>query len=267
MHPLLFQIGRFAVPTYGACTALALVAALFTLRYFARLLGLNPNAVWNLGIVAILGTLVAGRLLLVAVYFRAFRQHPFWILGLTSNHSAWIDSLALIIGFSAGLLYALAEGLPLLRTLDCIAPSAALALGCNRIGAFLAGLDFGLPTTHAWSVTYTNPIAAFWYATPLGVPLNPAQLDDAIISFALFIGLLWWLPRRSQDGEIWGAWLFLYGVAGYFLAFQRIVTQTQWAIRWPVALAMVVASIGFLVRRKPRASAQEYTVMDDSSGT
>lgn len=267
MHPLLFHLGRFAIPTYGACTALALVAALLALRYFARLLGLNANAVWNLGLIAILSTLVAGRLLLVAVYFNAFHRHPFWILGLTSNHSLWIDAVALITGLGAGLLYALADGLPLLRTLDCIAPSAALALGFNRIGAFLAGLDFGLPTVHAWSVTYTNPIAAFWYGTPLGVPLNPVQLDDALISFALFIGLLWWLPRRTQDGELWGAWLFFYGVVGYFLAFQRIVAQTQWSIRWPVAIAMVIASIAFLLGRRPRAVAQEYTVVDDSPGT
>ena len=267
MHPLLFHIGRFAIPTYGVCTALALVSALLALRYFARLLGLNSNTVWNLGLVAILATLIAGRLLLVAVYFRAFLQHPFWILGLTSNHSAWIDSVALVIGLAAGLLYALAEGLPVLRTLDCVAPAAALALGCNRIGAFLAGLDFGLPTQHFWSVTYSSPISALWYATPLGVPLYPAQLNDAIISFALFLGLLWWLPRRTQDGELWGAWLFLYGIAAYFLAFHRIITQTQWAVRWPLALVMVVASVGFLVRRRPRASAQEYTVVDDSSGT
>lgn len=264
MHPLLFHIGRVAIPTYGACTALALVAALFALRYFARLLGLNANTVWNLGLIAILSTLIAGRLLLVAAYFSAFRRHPFWVLGLMSNHSAWIDSAALAVGLAAGLLYALAEGLPLLRTLDCIAPAAALALGFNRIGAFLAGLDFGLPSTRAWNVVYASPIAAFWYGTPLGVPLSPVQLNDALLSFLLFLGLLWWLPRRTQDGELWGVWLFLYGAAAYFLAFQRTVAQTQWAIRWPAAAAMVIASAGFLLRRRPPV-AESYTVSDDSS--
>ncbi len=267
MHPLLFQLGHLAVPTYGACTALALVTALLALRYFARLLGLSPNRVWNLGLIAILTTLVATRLLLVAAYFSVFRRYPFWVLGLTANHSAWIDSVALAIGLAAGLLYALAEGLPILRTLDCIAPSAALALGLNRIGAFVAGLDYGLPSVHAWNVTYTSPVAAFWYGTPLGVPLTPVQLDDALISFLLFIGLLWWLPRRTQNGELWGAWLFLYGFASYFLAFRRTVTQTQWALRWPVAIVMVIASAGFLLRRKSRSSCESYTVRDDSPGT
>jgi len=267
LHPLLFQLGHFAIPTYGACTALALVTALLALRYFARLLGVNANAVWNLGLITILSTLVAGRLLLVVVYFSAFRHHPFWVLGITANHSVWIDSLALVIGLAAGLLYALAEGLALLRTLDCIAPSAALALGLNRIGAFLAGLDYGLPSTRAWSIVYADPIAALWYGTPLGVPLIPVQLSDALVSILLFLALLWWLPRRTQDGELWGAWLFLYGVSAYFLAFQRTVTQTQWALRWPVAVAMVVASVVFLLRRSSSAIRERYTVSDDSSGS
>jgi phosphatidylglycerol---prolipoprotein diacylglyceryl transferase len=267
LHPLLFQLGHFAIPTYGACTALALVATLIALRYFARLLGLNSNAVWNLGLIAILSTLVATRLLLVVADFSVFRRHPFWVLGLTANHSLWVDSVGLIIGLAAAILYAFAEGLPVLRTLDCVAPSVALAVGINRIGAFLAGLDYGLPSTHAWSVIYTSRIAAFWYGTPLGVALAPVQLNDALVSFALFLGLLWWLPRRTQDGELWGAWLFLYGAAGFFLAMDRTVTQTQWALREPVAAVMVVASIGFLLRRKSRVAAESYTVVDDSSST
>ena len=267
LHPLLFQLGHLAIPTYGACAALALVAALVALRYFARLLGLDPNAVWNLGLIAILTTLVAARLLLVVVYFRAFRRHPFWMLGLRANHSAWVDSVALLIGLAAGILYALAADLPVLRTLDCVAPAVALAAGVNRVGAFLAGLDYGLPSAHAWSVIYTSRIAAFWYGTPLGVALSPVQLNDALVSLLLFLGFLWWLPRRTQDGELWGAWLFLYGAAGFFLAMDRTVTQTQWALREPVALVMVLASIGFLLRRKSRPAAESYTVVDDSSST
>jgi phosphatidylglycerol:prolipoprotein diacylglycerol transferase len=265
LHPLLFQIGHFAIPTYGACTALALVAALAALRYFASLVGLNSNGMWNLGLIAIVTVLVASRLLLVAVHFREFCQHPFWILGLTANHSAWMNSASLSIGLAAAVLYGAAEGLPVLRTLDCVAPAVALAVGLNRIGAFIAGLDYGLLTVQPWHVIYTSPIAAFWYGTPLGVALAPVQLNNALVSLILFLGLLWWLPRRMQDGELWGAWLFLYGVAGYFLAFHRAVTQTQWAIRSPVAIAMVIGSLGFLLRRKSRLSSDSYTVGDDTS--
>jgi phosphatidylglycerol:prolipoprotein diacylglycerol transferase len=261
LYPRLFQLGHFAIPTYGAFTALALVAALAALMHFARRLNLDANKIWNLGLIGILTTLVIARLLLVTAYFSAFRRHPFWILGLTANRSTWIDTVAVCLGFAGAILYALAEGLPILRMLDCIAPAAALALVLNRTGAFLSGVDYGLPAAHGWSIVYTSRIAPFWYRTPLGVRLYPVQLYQAIASLAILGILAGWLPRRTQDGELWGAWLFLSGVSSFFLNFYRPPAQSQWVIPQPVAVAMVIASAAFLLRRKSGG----YTVENDSS--
>lgn len=264
MYPRLFQFGHYAIPTYGAFTALALVAALAALLHFARRLALDANKLWNLGLIGILTALIAARLLLVAAYFSAFRQHPFWVLGLTANRSSWIDAVTVLLGFAAAILYALAEGLPILRVLDCIAPSAALALVLNRTGAFFAGIDYGVAAPHAWGVTYTSRIAALWYHTPLGVRLYPVQLYEAIASLVIFALLAWWLPRRTQDGELWGAWLFLSGFAGFFLAFYGAAGQSQWILRPSEAVLMVTASAAFLVCRKSGNDTGGYTVVDDS---
>ncbi len=266
MYPRLFQFGHYAIPTYGAFTALALVIALAGLVYFARRLALNASKVWNLGLIAILSTLIATRVLFTVVYFGAFRQHPMWVLGLAANRTSSVDAIAFLIGFGAVVLYALAEDLPILRIFDCIAPAAALAFVFNRAGAFLAGLDYGMPSQHAWSVVYKNRIAAYWYHTPLGISLYPVQLYEALAALVLFFALLWWLPRRTQDGELFGAWLFLSGLAGFFLAFYRDASQTQWTLRQPVAGVMVAASVAFLFRR-PRNKTGGYTVEDDSPRT
>jgi len=138
LYPRLLQFGHFAIPTYGAFTALALVAALAALAQLARRLSLNPNKLWNLGLIGILTALIGSRLLMIAVYFSAFREHPFWVLGLAADRGLWVGVFALILGIAAGLLYALAEGLPLLRVLDCVTPAAALGLVLNRAGALLA---------------------------------------------------------------------------------------------------------------------------------
>lgn len=263
LHPRLLQFAHYAIPTYGAFIALALVAALAALVHFARRLALDPNKIWNLGVIGILTALIAARLLLVAAYFTAFRQHPVWILGLTSNRSLWIDTVAVFLGFVAAILYALAEGLPIQRMLDCIAPAAALALVLNRTGAFLSGVDYGLPAAHAWGITYTSRIAALWYRTPLGVRLYPVQLYEAAASLAILGVLAWWLPRRTQDGELWGAWLFLSGFAGFFLNFYRASPHSLWILPQPVAVLMVIASAAFLLRGKSGG----YTVGNDSPRT
>jgi phosphatidylglycerol:prolipoprotein diacylglycerol transferase len=264
LHPLLYHFGHLAIPTYGALIALALVAGLAALIQFARRLGLDPNKLWMLGLIGILTTLIAARLLLAIEYFGAFRQHPFWVLGLTSLQSRWIIYAAAAIGLAAAILYALAEGLPLLRVLDCIAPCAALGFAISGIGAFLAGVDFGLPAVGSgWAVTYTSPFSAFWYHTPFGVRLYPVQIYEVIASLAIFAALLWRLPRRAQDGELAGAWLFLYAIAGFFLDFYRAAAQNNLFLRQLVFAFMVIASAPLLLGRNSGG----YTEVDDPSRT
>jgi len=254
LYPRLLQLGHVAIPTYGALTALALIAGLAAAVHIARRLGLDPSRIWSLCLVGILTTLIGARLLLVASYFSAFRQHPFWILGLTNIHSQWVIALSMAAGLGAAMLYALAEGLPVLAVLDCLAPPAALAAGINRIGAFLAGLDYGTATASRWSVIYTSRIAALWYRTPLGIRLHPVQVYDAAASLLILAIVAWWLPRRSQEGEIAGVWLFLYGFSSFFLSFYYAGPGSI-PLAQPLGIAAVIAGAALWVRRKPRISA------------
>lgn len=260
MHPRLFQFGHIAIPTYGALTAVALLASLALAVHFARRLALNPNKIWNLCLTAILTTLISARLLLVAAHLDAFRQHPFWILGLIGFHDHWIAPVSVLLGIAAAILYALAEGLPLLRTMDCLAPAVALAVAINRVGAFLAGIDYGAPAALPWSVTYTRRVAALWYSTPLGIPMHPVQLYDAAASLAIFALLSWWLPRRRQDGELAGAALFLFGLASFFLVFYRAETS-QYGLSQPIAVAAVLAGAALWLDRTNKS--RSYTSTDD----
>jgi phosphatidylglycerol:prolipoprotein diacylglycerol transferase len=150
--------------------------------------------------------------------------------------------------------------LPLLRVADSLAPAAALAVAINRIGAFVAGLDFGMPARLPWSVTYTSRIAALWYRTPLGLPLHPVQLYDAVVSLMVFALLIWWLPRR-QDGELAGAWLFLSGLTGFFLAFYR-GEAGQAGFSQSIAVGAVIMGAALWLDRTTKS--RGYTSTDDS---
>lgn len=261
MYPRLLQFGHIAIPTYGALTALALVAGLAAAVHFARKLALDPNKIWSLCLAGTFTALAGARLLLIVSHFTAFRAHPFWILGLTTIHEEWVVTLSVVAGLMAAVLYALAEGLSVLYVFDCLAPAAALAIVINRIGAFLAGLDFGVPAQGGWTVIYTSRIAALWYRTPLGIALYPVQLYEAIASLLTLGLLLWWMPRRSQSGEIAGAGLFLYGISSFVLSFYRASTDVLPPAQ-PIAAVAVIAAGFFLVRRRSaaRESAMEPSV-------
>ncbi len=72
-----------------------------------------------------------------------------------------------------------------------------------------------------WAVTYTNPLAARWSGTPLGIPLHPVQAYAALAFFALSILLLVWLPMRRRQGDVAGLLLLGTGVAVFITEFWR----------------------------------------------
>jgi phosphatidylglycerol---prolipoprotein diacylglyceryl transferase len=245
VHPLLFHFGHIAIPTYGVCTALALLLALAVSIFTARRAGLNPDKVWNLELIAILTALIASRLLIILGHPHVFRSHPFWLLGLLTLPNIWFALGGVLCGLLAALLYALAEGLPVLRTADAIAPAMALAFCLNRIGAYCGGSAWGTRTELPWGVIYRSPIAYLWYRVPLGFSLHPVQLYDAAASLAIFVLLLWMGRTRefAQEGEIAGAWLFLYGVIRFFLEFLRGDPARTPLLHGVVTLAQVLAAI------------------------
>jgi len=265
LYPRLAQFGPLAIPTYGAFTALALVAALASLSPLARRLQLSASKLWNLGLIGILTALISARLLVVAEFFSVFREHPFWVLGLAANRAApWVEPAAILLGMAAALLYILAEGLPFLRVLDCAVPAVTLGFAISSIGAFLSGADYGLPASHGWAVTYTSPYAYFWYLTPLGIRLYPAQIYQAIAFLVILALLFLRLPHRRHDGELAGIWLFFAGLSTFFVDLCRAFTSGDLVIHQAVCLVMVLASAALLLRRKSKAPiAPTYNVVDD----
>jgi phosphatidylglycerol:prolipoprotein diacylglycerol transferase len=235
-------------------TAIALLAGLACAVLQARRMGLSSDKLWNLGLIGIIGALFGSRLLLVLTNYDAFRAHPFWILGLANIPGTWIALGGAAVGILAAALYALAEGLPLLGVADAAGPGLALAFGINRLGAFCGGLDWGRPTTLPWGVTYRSFIAYLWYRVPLGTKVHPVQIYDAAASLLIF-ALLLAMPRR-RAGEMAGAWLFLYGIARFFIEFFRgDEAPVIAALTVPQVLAIVaVLAGGALWLRRPLAS-------------
>jgi phosphatidylglycerol:prolipoprotein diacylglycerol transferase len=91
----------------------------------------------------------------------------------------------------------------------------------------------------------------------LGVPLHPTQIYEFLVELFNFGLLVWMFPRKKFDGQIFGTYLFLYGVARYFLEFLRgdpdrgsvlngMMTMTQL-----ISIFMVIAG-GLLWMRMPR---------------
>lgn len=221
MHPVLFHFGDFVLPSYGAIAALGVLLSLVLAQRSARIVGVNPAAVWNLAIVALFAALIGSRVLLVAANWRNLSQHPSWLFGLGMVHHPLVSAAAALSGALAAFLFALWQRMPLAPTADALAPSLALGLAFEQIGALLAGSGYGTPSAARWAVTYTSILADRWSGTPLGVPLHPVQVYAALAHLGIAASLLVWLPFRRQAGDVAGLWLMFTGVAVFLTELWR----------------------------------------------
>ena len=241
MHPVLFHIGSLVIPSYGAITALGVLVALMLAQRTARIAGVDTGKIWNLCIVSLFAALAAARLLLVAANWSVLRDHPAWLLGLGVVHHPLLACAGAVAGATCAAWYAWKNKLPFRATADALASPLAAALTFGQIGALAAGSGYGTDAGPqvGWAVVYTNPLAAIWSGTPLGIPLHPVQAYAALSFFALAV-LLWvWLPLERRRGDVAGLGLMGAGVAIYITEIWR-----DWAGRG--SLLNGVAHIGFI---------------------
>lgn len=223
MHPVLFHIGSLLIPSYGAITAFGVLVALGLAQRTARIVHVDAAKVWNLCILSLFAALAASRLLLVAANLSALRSHPSWLLGLAMVHHPLLATAGALAGVGAAAWYARHNKLPFRATADALAPPLAAALAFEQLGALAAGSGYGTDAGPrvGWAIIYSNPMAAIWSGTPLGVPLHPVQAYAGLAFLALAV-LLWvWLPLERRTGDVAGLWLMGAGVAIYFTEFWR----------------------------------------------
>ena len=261
MHPILFEIGRFPVYTYGVLLAAAYLLGLQFALVRARKRGLDPNRVMDLGIWIIISELAGAKLLLLIVEFDTFGRNPKELLTLLRSGGVFYGGL--IAAVAVALWYLRRHRMPMWTVTDVFAPGIALGHVIGRMGCFFAGCCFGRPTEVAWAITFRNPYAAENVGTPLNVPLHPTQLYEAGAELLILVLLLATERKgRPFPGRTFWAYMFLYGVSRFIIEFYRgdprgmvlgfSTSQFISIILGPMALAMLL----YLARTTPTVPTQ-----------
>jgi phosphatidylglycerol---prolipoprotein diacylglyceryl transferase len=221
VFPELVHIGRFALPTYGFLVSLGVLIGLWISVNNSAKQGIDPDQAWNLGILVVLCGIVGAKVLYIIVDWGSYAEHPSEIFSLNTLRAGGVFSGGLLAALVAAIWYIRRHHMPALATCDAFAPGLALGHAIGRVGCFAAGCCWGKETHAFWGVTFKNPIANAYVGTPLNVPLQPTQLFESAVELANFFFLMWLFRRRKFDGQVIGAYLFLYGIARFFLEFLR----------------------------------------------
>ena len=220
MHPRLIQIGNFGLPTYGVLVATGVLVGLWISVRNSERQGVNPEDAWNLGIYVVLAGILGAKILYIINDWSHYVAYPRDILSWGTLQAGGVFSGGLIGALVIAVWYVRRHKMPGLATCDAFAPGLALGHAIGRLGCFSAGCCWGKETSHFWGVTFTNKLAGE-LGTPLNKALQPTQLFEAAVELANFFLLMWLFKRRKFDGQVFAAFMILYGTARFFLEFLR----------------------------------------------
>jgi phosphatidylglycerol:prolipoprotein diacylglycerol transferase len=228
MYPYLYSAGELKAGTYGLLVMLAFLAACVAGLVRVRRVGVDPDLMVPLYMLAIAAGLVGSRL-----YHFLFAErdllftNPMVFFDLKQGGIAFLGGA--IGGSAAALLWAHFKGMPVLKVADAFAPGMMLGLAIGRLGCMAAGCCHGaaceLPDASVLLALPGGeilsggaaPFLAFRFsegvgvASITGVPVYPTQLWEAASVGLLSLLLGWmWSSWRRFDGQIFGALLLLY---------------------------------------------------------
>jgi phosphatidylglycerol:prolipoprotein diacylglycerol transferase len=257
MFPKLISFGDFFLPTYGFFVALGFLAAMWLALKLARRESLNPELVGNLVVYCALAGLAGAKLLMFVMDFDYYAAHPGSLFSVSTLLSAGVYYGGFLGALAFAYLYIRKNGLPWLKTSDVFAPAVALGHAIGRIGCFAAGCCWGARCDRPWAVTFTDTDAAKITGVPLGIPLHPTQLYEALATLAIAVFLYRASLKPHIPGRILGLYLVLYSTARLWLEFYREhdqalpfggpLTYTQW-----IAAALILAGFALLAKSRRR---------------
>lgn len=252
-------LGDPAFPAFPVAQALALLLAAALLhRRLLRLGAVGDAARARLVTAAMaIGCVLGGALLGIAL------RLPRALLGRADLFApGWPMAYGALFGAAlATALAARGAGAAPLAALDALAPALGVLVTVGRIGCFLSGCCFGVPSAAPFAVAFPRGTPAHAEHVHRGLidagaafsrPVHPAQLDEALAGAAM-IGAALALSRRSRRGAAFAAAALVYAAGRFAIEFLRAdprpaagaLTLPQW-----LSLA-VLALVAFAWARAP----------------
>jgi len=210
MYPIICQIGPFTVYSYGLAMALAFLVCIFLARIQAPRAGIDPNKVFDLSFLVLIGGIIGGRFLYVVLNLSYFLEYPKEISMLHRGGLAWFG--AITFATMAGIIFFKRNKWHVLKSIDFFAPYIALGHAIGRIGCFLNGCCYGRPAS--WGIYFPAHDAR----------LIPTQLISTLYLIIIFLILRFLQKKPHKPGEIFFSYLLFSSLARFLNEFLRADT-------------------------------------------
>ena len=243
------------IHTYALCILAGIVVATWITEWRLRRRGVEPWAIVDILIWAVVLGIVGARVWHVAT-------HPTDFFPIDATHT-WLDVIAIWDGggaiFGALLFGGLGawigcriNGIRFLTFADAIVPGLLLAQACGRFGNWFNHELFGLPTTLPWGLEIESTNPAYPVGLPPGVLFHPTFLYE-IIWNVVGAALILLIERRLrlQWGKTFSLYLIWYGIGRAWLEAIRLdpseivlgLRINDWGAIAAIALGLVILAV------------------------
>jgi phosphatidylglycerol:prolipoprotein diacylglycerol transferase len=233
------ELGPVTIAWHGLTIAIGILVGGVAVALDARRRGLDPERVYAIGMILVIGALVGGR--------------AFYLLehGQLDDPGAWFGTTGFTFygGFIAaalGIAYYIRRERLSVSYLDAIAAGLPLGLAIGRIGDVINGEHYGPASDYFLAVRNTHPDAL----TPNpDLAYHSGGLYEVLIGAVVF-AIVWPLRERLQRWPLALMWLMLALLAlGRFLEFFLRSDSADLALgletaQWTSLLLLVIAAAG-----------------------
>jgi phosphatidylglycerol---prolipoprotein diacylglyceryl transferase len=227
IRPILFSFNGIAVPAYSFFLLLAVIVGLgWYLQEQRQQPATRDGQTIYIVIAALFGGIIGAKIpIWIANWRTILASFPNWNLILSGRTiiGGMIGGAVAVFGIKRLLQI---EG----RRGNVLAPALALAISVGRVGCFLRGCCYGVPTTLPWGVDFGDSLHR-----------HPTQLYE-LLYLLVFFGFLCWLKRIvTQPGHLFD--VFIVGYFGFRFAVEFIRIGQPWILGLTVVQVVCLAAV------------------------
>ena len=266
MYPIIFTIGPFTISSFGLMMVIAFLLGNYLLKKDVIADGYDPIIAEDITFRSAIGGILGAKIYYIIETIPSGQA--------ANNINGLIDIIAGIFTFSGGRiavgiqnfgaglvflggfvggltmvsLYVYRNKLNWLQVADWVAPFLVLGHGIGRIGCFLVGDDYGIPSNLPWACAFPQGLP------PTDLSVHPTQLYEMSIYFLIFIYLRYRKRNQEFPGELMFEYLFLAGFSRFMIEFIRTNTKYLFDLSSAQYLSIIMMVIGTYQLWKKRPS-------------
>jgi phosphatidylglycerol:prolipoprotein diacylglycerol transferase len=265
IDPVAFRVGPIPVHWYGIIFVVAILAAVQIAGMGAKLRGLDPDFLPDLGVVIVVSGIVGARL--YEVFILQYSNLHFYLTHPLEIIATWKGGLAIhggVIGaLLAGGIYVWRKKQPFWLWADVIGPGLILAQGIGRWGNFMNQEAYGSAAPQ-WLIE-KMPGWLREGMTIEGTVMHPTFLYESLWNILCF-ALLYWIGRRKPyAGVVFSLYFITYNIGRFTIESIREDSSFIFGhlrIAQLMAVAQIIAGVILLIyhlRRRKSGTMEPQT--------